>query len=133
MKQDTKAGFTQTAKALRTITSREIKADLTTQLRQAESALKEDKKKAAAYMQGITTTVMVLRGALSARIAAGVLSGIAMDCSDLQLVLPMVNYTKKAKCVFNTGGCAAATTSWCMKIETVWGCGTIPPVENIHS
>jgi hypothetical protein len=131
-RNETRAAFIETTRAMRTITTAELRADLTNQLRQAASALKRnDLRTVTAYMQGLVTTVLILRRALSARTASGILAGIEMDCQKLGVALPLVNYKDKSRCVFNTGNCTQARNSKCVTIDTAWGCGTVPRLRVI--
>jgi hypothetical protein len=122
-----KVAFSETRRAVRTVKSASVRADLASQLLHVERALgKSDNRKVTAYLHGLVTAVLILRRSLSARIATNVLSGIDIDCETLGIVLPLINYTDRSRCVFNTGNCTRARFSKCVKIDTAWGCGTVP-------
>ena len=119
--------LSETIKALKSVPTTNIRIDLQNQLRQAEAALKrKDMSAVINYMQGLVSTVLILRRTLSAAVAGRILLGITIDCHNCEIVLPLVNYTKNSRCVFNTGACTRKTGSWCVKYDTVWGCGTVP-------
>jgi hypothetical protein len=124
------SAFTETSKAVKTVESATIRGDLANQLLHIERALNEtDDRKVTAYLQGLVTTVLILRRSLSARIATNVLSGVVADCENLDIAVPLDRSTDKSRCVWNRGRCVAATNTKCVTIDTAWGCGTVRRVR----
>jgi hypothetical protein len=123
----TKPTLSETTNAMRLVRATNTRVDLVNQLRQAEKALKrKDTAVVTAYMEGLVTAVLILRRSLSAAVAARILLGITIDCFNHGIVLPMVSYSKNSRCVFNTGACTPQKGSWCTRISSTWGCGTVP-------
>jgi hypothetical protein len=121
------ARLAETAKAIEGIRGVGLRTDLLNQLQHAEAALaKKDMKRAAAYLQALVTAALMLRSSLREKRSTLLLNGILEDSYNLRLALPLLDYSKDKRCVFNTGSCAPRRNRWCVKIDNTWGCGTTP-------
>lgn len=118
--------FSETNKALKTVSTGHIRLALKEQLLLAESALQRRNKSASiTYLETLVATVLILRKGLTASVVSNLLEGITIDAQNNEIVLPMVVYRSNSRCSRGEN-CLRSPGTRCVTITGTGGCGTIP-------